>query len=139
MIFRFNIAQLERERSDALASLLDKLQRDNKSEIDVCNVEFPKRFLIKLDSGREMMVTWDAEKKVFAEPEPEPEHGTIEVDLSGRPPEPKPEPEPEKDFGIDPIKLARLKYDLVTTFLTLSVEKEIIFNREYARLWGEHK
>ena len=54
MIIRFNIAQLERERCEALGTFLAELQRENKAELDVSNVEFPKKFLIKVDDNEGM-------------------------------------------------------------------------------------
>lgn len=94
MIIRFNIAQLERERCEALSSMLEELQQKNKAELDVSNVEFPKKFLVKLDGDVEMIISWDDEKKVYAgvvkpEPEPEPELSSEDVrklalDLSAR-------------------------------------------------------
>jgi len=96
MIIRFNIAQLERERCEALSSMLEELQLKNKAELDVSTIEFPKKFLVKLDGDVEMIISWDDEKKVYAgvvkpepEPEPKPELSSEDVrklalDLSAR-------------------------------------------------------
>jgi len=171
MIIRFNTGQLERERYDALARLLYELQQKNKSELDVSVVEFPKKFLVKLDDNVEMIIAWDGDKKMYsgltepqpepeASPEPEPsakedeEHGT-HVLSNETPSSPEPEPEPSSvliccldndgnvissglEPDIDPIELARLKYELMSTHLNMPLEKKIIFNKEYARLWSEH-
>jgi len=76
--------------------MLEELQLKNKAELDVSTIEFPKKFLVKLDGDVEMIISWDDEKKVYAgvvkpepEPEPKPELSSEDVrklalDLSAR-------------------------------------------------------
>jgi len=140
MIWRFNNAQLSREMRESLEGVLAKLQESNEAEIDISVIEFPKSFKVKLDEDVELIVRWDEGGSCYgtqSEPEPTSEHGTVEVDLPGHPAEPEPEPDKHKD--VDPMKLALLKYELMSTHLNMPLEKKIIFNKEYARLWSEHK
>ena len=48
-------------------------------------------------------------------------------------------PASEEHTDIDPMRLARLKYELMVTHLNMPDEKKIIFAKEYARLWSEHR
>lgn len=161
MKIQFNEAQLSRPQQESLIKVLDVLQAKNENELEVTAVEFPKKLMVKLDDDIEMLFGWDADKKSYAgitEPEspnepkagaiksfelpesqkdtvdlPEPEHGTHILS------DERPKPEPERHIDVDPIKLAALKYELMSTHLNMPVEKKIIFNKEYARLWSEHK
>jgi len=130
MIIRFNKAQLSREQRESLERVLAVMQVENKSEIDVSIVEFPVKFMVKVDNDVEVIVLWDDAAKLYKlfldEVTSEPE------------PEPKPESKPELTAVVDPKTLARLKYELMSTHLNMSVEKKVIFNKEYARLWSEH-
>ena len=134
MIFRFNMAQLSNEQRESLEDVLAKLQESNKAEIDISVVEFPKSFKVKLDEDVELIVLWDeggsrygTQSDTGAEPEPTPE------------PVAKEEPKPDLHKDVDPMKLARLKYELMSTHLNMPDEKKIIFAKEYARLWSEHR
>ncbi len=138
MIWRFNTAQLSREMRESLEGVLAKLQESNQAEIDVCVIEFPKSFKVKLDEDVELIVRWDEGGSRYgtqSEPEPTSEHGTLEVDLPGC----SPEPEPDKHNDVDPMTLALMKYELMSTHLNMPDEKKIIFAKEYARLWSEHR
>ena len=151
MKIEFNTAQLSRPQQNSLVEVLNVLQAKNKNELVVTPVEFPIKLKVKLDDS-EMLLGWDAVKHSYiglenpeSEPEPAPD------------PTPEPTPEPRPGFliccldmdgkvissglepDIDPIELARLKYELMSTHLDMPVEKKIIFNKEYARLWSEHK
>lgn len=147
MKVQFNEAQLSSPQQQSLVVVLDDLQSKNENEIVVEPVDFPITLKVRLDNDVEILLGWDAEKKSYApmqEPEPIPE--------------PTPEPEPQSqgfliccldmdgkvissglEPDIDPKELARLKYELMSTHLNMPVEKKIIFNKEYARLWSEHK
>ncbi len=141
MIFRFNKAQLGRDLDEKLNGLLGEIQKGCDVEIEVWPLEFPQKFSIK--AGDDVtVVAWDdvgEEYKILPSPEPEPEPEPI----------PSPEklgvgammesPEPISPCLPDPMRLARLKYELMSTHLNMPVEKKIIFAKEYARLWSEHK
>lgn len=117
MIIRFNIAQLERERCEALGSLLSELQQANKVELDVSVVEFPKKFLVKLDGDVEMIIGWDDEKKVYA--------GVVE-------PEPKPEPE----LSSEDVRI--LASALVVRLNSVDVEQRLkLWIEFYTVVFGE--
>lgn len=138
MVIRFNKAQLSRVQRESLEEVLAVLQVENEVELDVSVVEFPNKFKVKLDNDVEMIVVWDTEQYVYAGlTEPIPESYKDTVDL------PAPEPEPLSGIDphslIDPLKLAALKYQLMSAHLVMPVEKKIIFAKEYARLWSEHR
>jgi len=129
MIIRFNEAQLSKEKRENLLCVLEVLQDGNEAEVDVAIIEFPKRFVVKLDNDVEMIIVWDDGKKSYGgltEPEQEPT------------PAAKEEPEPDKQKDVDPIQLAALKYELSQKFISLPLEKKVIFGKELARLWSEH-
>jgi len=133
MIFRFNTAQLEREMHDALAELLDVLQVENKAEIDISVVEFPKKFMVKLDEDVEMIIFWDAEKKKYSgltEPQLEPEP------TSESAPEPvaKEEPKPDSELEPSPKELAERAYVVMMHVLKLSSGQMNVFTDKYSRL-----
>ena len=163
MKIQFNEAQLSRPQLKSLNEVLDVLQAENEIEIIVTPVEFPLKLRVLLDNDVEMLLGWDADKQSYAglttperleqdikdlanETIPESEKDTVDL--------PKPETEMTLiccldmdgkviktglDPNIDPIELARLKYELMSTHLNMPVEQKIIFNKEYARLWSEHK
>jgi len=167
MKVQFNEAQLSRPQLKSLNEVLDVLQAENEIEIIVTPVEFPLKLRVLLDNDVEMLLGWDADKQSYAglttperleqdikdlasETIPESEKDTVDL------PAPEPTPETEMtliccldmdgkviktglDPNIDPIELARLKYELMSTHLNMPVEQKIIFNKEYARLWSEHK
>ena len=95
MKIQFNEAQLSRAQQKSLIEVLDVLQNENKSELEVKAVEFPNKLMVKLDDNIGMMLGWDSEKECYSgltesdrtEPVPEPEHGTLEVDLPATEPD----------------------------------------------------
>lgn len=141
MIFKFNKAQLERSVEEKLSELLGKMQEGCDTEIEVWPLEFPQKFSVKCGDDV-VVVSWLAEDGEFVIlPSPEPESKSKS--------EPEPEklgvgammesPEPVKYEDVDPIELAMLKYELMSTHLKISDEKKIIFAKEYSRLWSEHR
>ena len=153
MIYRFNKAQLSREQRESLEIVLDVFQVENKNEIEVAVVEFPNKFKVKLDDI-EVIVVWDDEKKSYgglSEPIPTAEQiieqakkSKLEsekdtVDIPAQKPGLEPEPIIQPHIVIDPIQLAALKYELMKAHLEMPNEKKIVFAKEYARLWSEHR
>ena len=127
----FNTAQLLRVQQESLKEILNVLQSENGDEIEVSAFEFPNKLSVKVDKGL-MILVWDPEKKSYAgltEPEPEPELEKLGVGAMVELPQSEP----------DPMELARLKYKLMSTHLNMPDEKKIIFAKEYARLWSEHR
>lgn len=131
MIFQFNKAQLGRDLEAKLYELLTEVQKGTDTEIEVWPLEFPQKFSVKVGDDV-VVVSWlaeDGEYVILPEPEPEPEK--LGVGAMVESPDPTPEP--------DPMKLALLKYELMSTHLSMPDEKKIIFAKEYARLWSEHR
>lgn len=147
MIFRFNIGQLEREVNDALAEILCVLQNENESELEIIAVEFPKKFLVRLDDCMEMIIVWDGEKKAFA--------GISEPELSGEPdmldkalvrPEPEPEsltetkiePEPVPNFALALEDVDSLAHSLVRAVKHFPSEQRLeLYVKFYSALFKE--
>lgn len=127
MKYRFNKAQLERDRLDSLEQVVAVMQSENQAEIEVSALEFPDKLSVKLDSDT-MVLTWDAEKKSYSgstipepelEPEPEPGHGTLEVELP----------------GVDPVQLAQRTYDVIKDNLSLKPGQREIYHETLCNLW----
>lgn len=96
----FNKAQLSRHQRESLFGILDVLQSENDSEIEVTVVEFPFKLKVKLDDGIEMLLGWDVEKDGYAGlTKPESEKDT--VDLPG--PESLTETKPEPELDLSPV------------------------------------
>jgi len=145
MNLQFNPAQLSRPQRQSLIEVLGVMESENDQEIEVRVIEFPLKFAVKLDDDIEMLLGWDAEKKSYAGlttpdpiPDPIPESQSQSfliccLDMDGK--------VISSGLGpdIDPIELAKLKYELMSTHLNMPDEKKIIFAKEYARLWSEHK
>lgn len=102
MNIKFNTAQLSRPQRLSLLTVLDVMQSENASELEVTPVEFPQKLRVKLDDDVDMLLGWDVDKQSYAglttpktigetlaEPESKkdtvdlPESGTLEVDLPG--------------------------------------------------------
>lgn len=139
MIFRFNKAQLGRDLEAKLNELLTDFQKGTDTEIEVWPLEFPQKFSIQVGDDV-TVVAWDVvgeEYQIMSlpelEPEPEPSPSQEKLGVGAMMESPESTPVP------DPIKLARLKYELMSTHLNMPDEKKIIFAKEYARLWSEHR
>ncbi len=157
MIFKFNVAQLSRCQQKSLMDVLGVIQHENSVELVVMPVEFPKKLKVKLDNAEEMLLVWDDDgKHTYAElttPEVEPEPEPEKLGVGAMMESPKPESElfgymdmagkftPANDShsDIDPMRLARLKYELMSAHLVMPDEQKIIFAKEYSRLWSEHR
>ncbi len=145
MIFKFNKAQLERDLEEKLSELLGKMQKGCDTEIEVSPLEFPQKFSAKVGDDV-VIISWlaeDGEYVILPEPEPEPESKSesekLGVGAMMETPEPTPESKLDKHIDVDPMKLARLKYELMVTHLNMPDEKKVIFAKEYSRLWSEHR
>jgi len=118
MIIRFNLSHLTRSQQNSLKSILVVIQSENKNENEVVVVEFPSKFMVKVDNGVELLLGWEVEKSSYAgitTPEPLPE------------PEPEPEPKPEPQAEIDPVEFARKVCDVTKT---MSPEQQNIYQKE---------
>jgi len=131
----FNEAQLSRSQRESLAEIGKAFQAENKDEIEVISVEFPDKLMMKGDDSVGIILNWsdDSHYVGISEPEPEPSPSPEKRGVGAMMESPESTPVP------DPIKLARLKYELMSQHLDMPVEKKIIFAKEYARLWSEHK
>ena len=157
MNFQFNPAQLSRCQQNSLMDVLGVIQSENKDELIVTPVEFPNKLKVKLDDDIEMLLGWDADKQSYAGLTT-PEHLEQDIkDLAKETVQPETESEtkgvliccldmdgkviPSGGLGpdIDPIELARLKYELMVTHLNMSEANKVIFAKDYSRLWSEHR
>ena len=88
MNFKFNTAHLSRPQQESLMAVLGVLRDKNKNELEVNPVEFPNKFVLKLDDGVRVLLGWDCEKNIytgFAAPETVPESKRDTVDLPSEP------------------------------------------------------
>lgn len=107
MILQFNPAQLSRPQQQSLIEVLGVIESENDQEIDVRVVEFPIKFMVKLDDDIEMLLDWNAEKQSYAglaTPEPTEESQQelaglekAQENFAGQ--ESLPGPEPELDLS----------------------------------------
>ncbi len=139
MIYRFNKAQLERDRVDSLEQVVAVLQSENEAEIEVSAWEFPEKLSLKLDKGP-MILIWDAEKKSYSgssSPEPEPEPIDYEAldrkaqadRIQGAGPKPKSESE------IDPVQLAQRTHDVIIDNLKMLPGQREVYHETLCNLW----
>ncbi len=142
MIFKFNKGQLERGLEEKLSELLGKMQEGCDTEIEVWPLEFPQKFSVKCGDDV-VVISWlaeDGEFVILPSPEPEsksePESESEKLGVGAMMESPE---NPDKYKDVDPMRLARQKYELMVTHLNMPDEKKIIFAKEYSRLWSEHR